>query len=118
MLKDDYFSIGFGHPDYPAKRSNPDKPGSKGFTWATWNKARGEIDDVHIVLSIIWYQSLLRNDLSISERMAEEWFCAQVLIHELMVSQISFPSPLLQDHNRIYSMPYTKAPGAILRQLV
>lgn len=82
------FQIGFGHESAPARPNKQEAHNYNGYTWSKVDKIRGkESKSIFITLNIDRYKPLLRNDMNVSERQAEEFFCAKTIIHELVVSQ-------------------------------
>ncbi|KAE8440623.1 hypothetical protein EG329_007025 [Mollisiaceae sp. DMI_Dod_QoI] len=82
VLKDEFeYSIGFGHPSQQVRSGVQDPKVYQAFTRIATEGKKGRI---HTVLNIDNFQPLLRNDLTVSERMAEEHFCSIIILHELM----------------------------------
>lgn len=91
MCKDDWLSIGFYDEDYPYDPDISDKGDDAnigGITWCEYTMIEEKVTKVHIVLNVSDYQPLLRDDLSISERLAAEFHCAATIAHEVLVGQV------------------------------
>lgn len=93
---DDNFTLSFDDPwsttnvkisADPKVSGRSDSFGWYGITWLD------EAQLLNVTLSIWQWKSLLRNDLTASERMATQFVCACTLIHELAVSKIDLLKP-------------------------
>lgn len=83
LLRSYNFTLGFGHHTKELYTGQPSNPMIwSAVTFALRNRS------IKISLSTDRYQPLLRNDLSASERYAHEFYNAEVLVHEFMVSSL------------------------------
>ena len=89
---DSILRLGIHSRKYNANDNKTDsKYNEDAVTIARWNKTRQKITQIWIYLTYESMAPLFRNDLSRSERLAEQFCCANHLLHEFAVSISHLP---------------------------